>query len=129
MRRKIVSAILLLVGTLTVVSLGATPVRKSAIVRFTTPTIVAGAIVLGAVVFEHDDARMALGHSCTTVYPYNPWTKARGKPIVEFMCLPQDRPAPKTFEATCVRAAVSGLNRLVEYQFAGDAEGHGVPDR
>src|SRR5262245_28421726 len=129
MKRNILTFTLLLIVVLAIATLTATPVRKAAVVRFTTPTIIAGAVVLGSVVFEHDDARMAQGASCTTVYQYNPWTKERGKRIVDFMCAPQERTATKIFEATCVRASVSGLNRLIEYQFAGDTEGHGVPYR
>jgi hypothetical protein len=73
MRRQAVVVTFLFIGVLAIVSVGAAPTRKSAIVRFITPTIVAGSIVMGTVVFEHDDARMAVGKSCTRVYLYDAW--------------------------------------------------------
>ena len=103
------------------------PAKKSAVVTFTTTTIIAGAAALGTVVFEHDDARMARGEPCTTVYDFHPATNTRGNVIVEFMCLPRERPVASKFEAICSRASIGGPDKLVEYQFAGDREGHGVP--
>jgi hypothetical protein len=84
---------------------------------------------MGPVVFEHDDARMARGEPCTTVYTYDRKTKRPGNVIVEFMCLPQERPLTANFAATCTRESPAGPERLAEYQFAGDREGHGVPFR
>lgn len=118
----------LLVGVLAVFVMAAVrPAKKSGVVTFTTPTIIAGVAALGTVVFEHDDARMARGEPCTTVYHFDPATKARGDVIVEFMCLPRERPVASKFEAICSLAAIGGPDRLVEYQFAGDHEAHGVP--
>jgi hypothetical protein len=129
MRRKVLIVALVLIGALAVVTVGAAPTRKSALVRFTTPTIVAGAIVMGTVVFEHDDSAMSRGESCTTVYSYDTWKNERGNAIVDFMCEPRERSLAMKFEATCSRAFVTGPHRLLEYQFAGDTEGHGVPER
>jgi len=42
------------------------------------------------------------------------------------MCKPQDRGRVKEFEATLVKTP-TGPDRLVEYQFQGETEGHGVP--
>jgi hypothetical protein len=81
---------------------------------------------MGPVVFEHDDAKMARGEPCTTVYQYDAKQQARGKVIVEFMCAPKIREVTKEFEARCIKAP-AGPNRLVEYQFKGDTEAHGVP--
>jgi hypothetical protein len=126
MRRVFV--VTLLIGALGIATLAAVaPTRKMAVVRFMRPTVIAGAAVLGAVVFEHDDGRMARGEPCTTVYRYNPKLKAPGEVIVEFMCTPHERPITEEFSATCDRRALAGPDRLVEYQFAGDSEGHGVP--
>jgi hypothetical protein len=127
MRGKILIAALVLIGA--VAAVGAVPARKSALVRFTAPTLVAGAIVLGTVVFEHDDSAMARGESCTTVYAYDTWKNQRGNAIVDFMCEPRQRSLATKFEATCSRTFVTGPYTLLEYQFAGDTEGHGVPDR
>jgi hypothetical protein len=89
--------------------------------------VIAGAFVIGTVVIEHDDAKMAKGEPCTTVYRYKSDTEF-GEPIVSFMCMPQDRPLATKFEATLVHN-VSWPDRLIEYQIAGEHEGHGVPDR
>jgi hypothetical protein len=126
MRMKVFVGALLFVAIFAVSVLGAAPARQAAVVRFLKPTIIAGAAVMGAVVFEHDDARMARGEPCTTVYRYDAKTQARGDKLVEFMCTPKERPAAKEFTATCQKAP-AGPERLVEYQFAGDLEGHGVP--
>jgi hypothetical protein len=118
----------LLIGMAAVAVLAAAkPTKKSAVVTLATPTLVAGAVAYGTVVFEHDDDRMARGEPCTTVYEANPTTKERGRVIVEFMCSPRERPVASKFEAICARASIGGPDLLVEYQFAGDREGHGVP--
>jgi hypothetical protein len=64
-------------------------------------------------VFEHDDARMTRGEPCTTVYHFDPATKARGDVIVEFMCLPRERPVASKFEAICSLAAIGGRTDLL----------------
>jgi hypothetical protein len=88
--------------------------------------VIAGAIVSGPVVIVHDDNKMLAGQPCTTVYRYG--TKnGRQEEIVAFMCKPTERAAVSQFTATCKRAVLTGPDVLVEYQFAGDKEGHGVP--
>lgn len=126
MRTRILIGTLLLGGALAASTLGAVPVRNAAVVRFIRPTIVAGTFVLGTVVFEHDDGKMARGEPCTTVYHYNANTNERGEAIVGFMCVPRERPLATKFETTLVQT-VSWPDRLMEYQFAGEREGHGVP--
>jgi len=118
----------LLVGVLAVSMLAAAkPTKKSAVVTFATQTMIVDAFAQGTVLFEHDDGRMARGEPCTTVYEFDATTNERGRVIVEFMCLPRERPVASKFEAICSRAAIGGPDKLVEYQFAGDREGHGVP--
>ena len=127
MRTKYLIGAVLVVGALAASTLGAVPTKRSAAVRFLKPTIVAGAFVLGTVVFEHDDAKMARGEPCTTVYRYKSESEV-GEPIVSFMCIPRERPVATKFEAT-IRQAVSWPDRLTEYQIAGEHEGHGIPDQ
>ena len=103
------------------------PVKKAVAVHFRRPTIVVNTLIQGAVVFEHDDERMARGEACTRVYKYDNRRKERGEMIVEFHCTPKDRTVPTRFEAVVSRGEGAGPDRLVEYQFAGDGEGHGVP--
>jgi hypothetical protein len=119
---------LLLVGVLAASVLTAVaPTRKVALVTFQKPMIVAGVALMGPVVFEHDDAKMARGEPCTTVYRYDSQTNGPGQVLVAFMCVPKDRPLATRFEATISRVWTTGAGRLTEYQFAGDHEGHGVP--
>jgi hypothetical protein len=108
---------------------GIEPARQTALVRFMKPTIIAGTAVLGQVLFEHDDERMTRGEPCTTVYAYDGHTQWRRNVLVDFMCVPQERDLATKFAATCTRSTPFGPERLVEYQFAGDWEGHGVPLR
>lgn len=126
MRKKYLIGTVLVVGALAASTLAAVPARRSAVVRFLKPTIIAGSFVIGTVVIEHDDAKMARGEPCTTVYHYKSENE-RGEPIVSFMCMPRDRPLATQFEATVV-GTVSWPDRLTEYQIAGEREGHGVPD-
>ena len=125
MQSKFFIGAALVMGLLAASTLDAVPTRRAAAVRFLRPTIIAGAFVLGTVVIEHDDAKMARGEPCTTVYRYKS-NAEYGEPIVSFMCMPQDRPLADKFEAT-LEQTVSWPNRLLEYQLAGEREGHGVP--
>jgi hypothetical protein len=126
MRTKCFIGAAVMMGFLAASTLDAVPARRAAVVRFLRPTIVAGSFVIGTVVIEHDDAKMARGEPCTTVYRYKSANEF-GEPIVSFMCMPQHRPLATTFEATLIRN-VSWPDRLIEYQIAGEHEGHGVPD-
>jgi hypothetical protein len=126
MRAKFFIGAAVMMGFLAASTLDAVPTRRSAVVRFLRPTIIAGSFVIGTVVIEHDDAKMARGEPCTTVYHYKSENE-RGEPIVSFMCMPRERPLATQFEATVV-GTVSWPDRLTEYQIAGEREGHGVPD-
>jgi hypothetical protein len=126
MRTRVTIGALVVFAILAVTAVAAVPARQAAVVRFLKPTIIAGAAVMGPVVFEHDDAKMARGEPCTTVYQYDAKHQARGKVIVEFMCEPKFGDVTKEFEARCIKAP-AGPDRLIEYQFKGDNEAHGVP--
>lgn len=114
-------------GIATLAAGGMMPAKQSALVEFRRPTIVAGTIIGGKVVFAHDDERMARGEPCTTVYQYVPGQQ--GKKLVEFMCKPTRAPRADNFTARCAMAGVNGPDVLTEYQFGGDTESHGVPWR
>lgn len=125
MQMKIFVGAALLMGVFAAATLDAVPVRRIAVVRFLNPTVVAGAFVMGTVVFEHDDEKMANGQPCTTVYRYKS-KGVLGEPIVSFMCTPKDRPLATKFEATVI-STPSWPDHLLEYQITGEREGHGVP--
>jgi hypothetical protein len=127
MRKNVFIGTALIIGFLGAATLDALPNRRAAVVRFLRPTIIAGAFVLGTVVIEHDDDKMAKGEHCTTVYYFDTATNGRGEPIVSFMCMPRARDVATKFEATLMKS-VSWPDRLMEYQLPGENEGHGVPD-
>lgn len=125
MRSRLFIGAALVMGFLAASTLDAVPTQRAATVRFLKPTLIAGAFVMGTVVIEHDDAKMARGEPCTTVYRYKSAAEY-GDPIVSFMCMPEDRPLADRFEATLVQT-VNWPDRLVEFQLPGESEGHGVP--
>ena len=126
MQTKYFVSAAMILGALAASTLSALPARRAAVVTFQRPTLVAGTFVQGTVVIEHDDDKMAKGEPCTTIYHYKSRNEF-GKPIVSFMCMPQERPLATKFEATLYRSP-SWPDRLLEYQLAGEREGHGVPD-
>jgi len=122
-----------LVGLVVVVGLAAAvnsdgaATRRWATVYLTEPTLIESTIVQGPVMFVHDDSRMARGEPCTTVHLFDP---ARGplEEIAVFHCIPTSRkPTPKFTLTTRPNAELGFGCVLTEYQFAGDTEGHGVP--
>ena len=103
------------------------PSRQSAIVYLTDPTLIGSTIVEGPVLFTHDNAKMARGEPCTTVYLFEP-TKGRDEEIASFHCIPAPRKVVHRFTMTTRPNTALGYGCvLTEYQFAGDSEGHGVP--
>jgi hypothetical protein len=43
------------------------------------------------------------------------------------MCRPVQRPLAKEFRVVSTKNGLSGTQRMLEYQFSGDTEAHGVP--
>jgi hypothetical protein len=103
------------------------PSRQWAAVYLSEPTLVGSTIVQGPVLFVHDDARMARGEPCTTVQLFNPG-EGPAETIASFHCIPRQASAPKVFRIETRPNTEWGFGCvLVEYQFAGDREAHGVP--
>ena len=125
--RPIIKTLVVGLAAISLVAAVAGKAKVGATETFAKPTLIAGGVATGTVVFEHDDDRMAKGEPCTTVFAVDPATQERGRVIVEFMCTPRERPVASKFEAICARASIDGSDLLVEYQFAGDREAHGVP--
>lgn len=103
------------------------PSKRWAIVSFSDPVLLGDQFLMGTYLFVHDDAKMANGEACTSIYRFDP---ARGprEQVATFHCVPTRREVCAT---TKVLVQDRGLDipKLVEYQFAGDVEGHGVPGR
>jgi hypothetical protein len=101
--------------------------RQWAAVYLDQPTLVGATIVQGPVVFIHDNVRMARGEPCTSVRLLEPGV-GTGEEIAAFHCLPIRRPVVHRFTMHTRPNTDLGFGCiLTEYQFAGDAEGHGVP--
>jgi hypothetical protein len=103
------------------------PGRQWAIAYLSEPTLIASILVEGAVIFTHDAARMARGEPCTRVYQFDP-RRGPAEEIVSFHCIPVPRGMAATFTMTTRPNSDTGRGCiLIEYQFAGDTEGHRVP--
>jgi hypothetical protein len=103
------------------------PARQWAIVYLTEPTLIGSTIVQGPVLFTHDNTKMARGEPCTTVSLVEP-TVGPTEEIAAFHCVPVRRNVVHSFILRTRPNTEMGLGCvLMEYQFAGDTEGHGVP--
>jgi hypothetical protein len=102
----------------------APPVRQTTEVWFQRPVLVGRAILQGHYVIEHDNDRMARGEPCTHVYAYN----NRVTPIATFHCTHLERDS-RASQNTVVLSTTSDANmqRLTEFQFAGESFAHGYP--
>lgn len=131
MRSRILVGAFLLVGILAAGSVAMTRVDAAPAVRWAAinlaePTLIAGSFVYGPILVEHDDARMARGEPCTVIYRFQPG-KGLGKEITSFHCKPRWGDNTVDLFALSTRRNQNGDCVLVEYQFAGDVEAHGVP--
>lgn len=104
----------------------ATALRQTAVITFDEPTWVTTTMLVGPYIIEHDDGRMARGEPCTVLYRV-PKGLRRVDDVVSFHCIPRERPLARDFSTTVLQDDISGINTLIEYQFAGDSEAHGVP--
>jgi hypothetical protein len=100
----------------------APPVRQLAEVWFHRPVLVGKAILQGRYVIEHDNERMARGEPCTHIYAFDD----RSKPVAAFHCTHLERDRADQNLVVLVTEA-NGMQRLVEFQFAGETASHGYP--
>jgi hypothetical protein len=130
MRSRLIVGSLLMTVAFTTAALASgdrRPSRQWAAVYLSEPTLVGSTIVQGPVLFVHDDAKMARGEPCTTVQLFNPG-EGPAETIASFHCIPRQASAPKVFRIETRPNTEWGFGCvLVEYQFAGDREAHGVP--
>ena len=102
--------------------------REYAKVTFTNPVKVGDAVLMGSYVIEHDNDRMARGEPCTHIYKAGDLRA----PVVAFHCVHLDRPLNDGETAMVTVRRLPDMNtrifELVEFQFAGSPDGHGVPD-
>ena len=101
--------------------------RQSAAVYLTEPTLIGSTIVQGPVLVVHDEAKMARGEPCTSVQLFNPG-EGPTEMIASFHCIPRQARVSNRFRIQTRPNTSLGYGCvLVEYQFAGDREAHGVP--
>src|SRR5262245_18812628 len=101
--------------------------RQWAAVYLDQKTLIGSTIVQGPVLFVHDEAKMARGEPCTSIFLFEPGSGPLEE-IASFHCIPVPRPIARRFTVTMQPNVELGFGCvLTEYQFAGDAEGHGVP--
>lgn len=128
----------LLIGGLLVLSLvGARPAhaqsndgtasqKRWAVIQITDPVKVGRQLLMGTYLVVHDEAKMARGEPCTTIYRFDPKAGPKEQ-VVAFMCVPKRILAQNTATLAVVTDPVLGIKALTGYEFAGDPEQHGVP--
>ena len=132
MRSRILIAVFLLMGVLAAGAVATSGYRKSsprqwAVVYLTEPTLIGSTIVQGPVLFTHDDSRMERGEPCTTVHLFEP-AKGPLEEIAAFHCVRTSRGVAGKFTVRTRPNEALGFGCvLTEFQFAGDAEAHGIP--
>lgn len=100
-------------------------------IHLSQPTLVAGKILVGDYIVVHDETREARGEPCTVFYR----AAEQVTEEVAFHCIRSHRPAAEKLtlvtRATTRRITTNGVNavELLEFQFAGDTDAHGVPLR
>ena len=100
--------------------------RQWAVVYLAQPTLVGSTIVQGPVLFTHDAAKMARGEACTSVRLIEPGTGPIEE-IASFHCIPRPGHMTTHFILTTRPNVRDGFGCvLTAYQFAGDAETHGM---
>jgi hypothetical protein len=118
---------LLAAGTLASSGDGVAPQKQWALVNFIEPVRVGEVMLMGPYLIVHDEARMARGEPCTTLYKFDAKRGPR-ETVLSFVCLPFERHlVEKTTLTTLPSMSANDVPVLAEYQFAGDIEGHGVP--
>ena len=133
MRSRILVGVVLVIGILaagTFASNGANvaPKKQWEIVNFASPVKVNGNLLAGQYLIVHDETKMARGEPCTTFYQFDPG-KGPQKAEVAFMCRPTQRTICDKTTLSVAYDPVLGVDKVVEFQFAGDTEGHGIPGR
>jgi hypothetical protein len=102
--------------------------RRSAVVYLAEPTLIGSTIIQGPVIFTHDDGKMTRGEPCTTIRLFDP-AKGPIDEVASFHCVPVARHVVPRFTVRTRPNSELGYGCvLTEYQFAGESEGHGVPD-
>jgi hypothetical protein len=98
---------------------------KSATVIFNQPVKLLNVVLQkGEYLIVHDDAAMARGEDCTSVYRL----KTNGRELMAtFHCTPVPRDMVKGFTVRTVLPTPGAMEEFREFQFAGSTESHLIP--
>ncbi len=100
--------------------------QRWSVVRISEPVMVGREILMGTYLIVHDEAKMAKGEPCTTIYRFDPKTGPKEQ-VTAFMCLPHRGVAAATTTLSIKSDGLLDVGVLQAYTFAGDDESHGVP--
>jgi hypothetical protein len=95
---------------------------QRAVVWFERPVWVGTTVLMGKHVIEHDTDRQSRGEPCTHIYAADDLKT----PVAAFHCTHLDRTRVEQ-DTVVLRPLPDGHRRFVEFQFAGEAAGHGYP--
>ena len=99
-------------------------VRHRAVVWFHRSVWVGRKVLMGRYVIEHDTERQARGEPCTHIYAADDSTT----PVATFHCKHLDAETSER-NVVAVQSLGDGVQKLVWFQFAGEAAAHGYPTR
>jgi hypothetical protein len=116
------------VGTFASSGANVAPHKQWAIVNFSDPVTLHGHVLMGRYLIVHDDAKMARGEECTSIQRFDS-DKGPQETELAFMCEPAQRSVCQKTTISVTYEPTLGLYKVTGYQFAGDAEIHGVPSR
>jgi hypothetical protein len=122
-------AVLVAAQTITVGAGFSAPPTQSAVAYLSEPTLIGNAFIVGPVLITHDDERMARGGPCTTIHLFDPVTGRATEELTSFHCIPRFGSRVAKLTITTRPSTLGYGCVLTAYQFAGDREIHGVPQR
>ena len=97
--------------------------QNSAVVTFRRPTLFHNVVLQGTYVIVHDDAAMATSDQpCTHIYRYENGTT--GEEVAALRCRPAQ--AVKVDRTRFWIRPSGGMERVLQFQFAGQTEAHQV---
>ena len=117
---SMLAALVITIGGFATHTKAETKQTERATIEFTQTVKLLNVVLKGEYLIVHDEALMAKGEDCTYVY------NRSGELVVSFHCTPVERPKSDRFRVVTRRLDPSGLNEVVEIQFAGSTEAHQV---
>ncbi len=102
------------------------PQREEAVVEFTELVKLHGVLLRGQYLIFHDDAKMAAGEPCLSIYTMK--AGKRDKLVISLHCEPVEREKTAQFTVKLSpRISANAVREVREIQFAGIAKAHRIP--